>query len=255
MILCRLLFVMLLSLLVSISRSYRNSYSCRYNSNSYSINVGKSHSSRYPYKVIGKQYSSLKLINDNNFWNSVDNDHYINSNSYSYSKRKKTELYNINTVTSFVLTNFNTIKSNEWYLWTILSLTSTIGLYSEKYRIGSLISSPLVSMGLCLLLCNVNIIPNTSIVYNIILKYFIPIAIPLLLLDADLNKCIKATGSLLKAFLLGSVGTIIGTLVAYLLVPMRKLNGADKIAAALCARHVSVLIVLSIVATVNIQLQ
>ena len=46
---------------------------------------------------------------------------------------------------------------------------------------------------------------------------FVPLAVPLLLLDADLQKCFKSTGSLLKAFLIGSVGTFVGTVVAYML--------------------------------------
>jgi Protein of unknown function (DUF819) len=46
---------------------------------------------------------------------------------------------------------------------------------------------------------------------------FVPLAVPLLLLDADLQKCFKSTGTLLKAFLIGSVGTFVGTVVAYML--------------------------------------
>jgi uncharacterized membrane protein len=46
---------------------------------------------------------------------------------------------------------------------------------------------------------------------------FVPLAVPLLLLDADLQKCFKSTGSLLKAFLVGSMGTFIGTIIAYFL--------------------------------------
>lgn len=46
---------------------------------------------------------------------------------------------------------------------------------------------------------------------------FVPLAVPLLLLDADLQKCLKSTGTLLKAFLIGSVGTFVGTVVAYML--------------------------------------
>lgn len=46
---------------------------------------------------------------------------------------------------------------------------------------------------------------------------FVPLAVPLLLLDADLQKCFKSTGTLLKAFLVGSMGTLIGTIIAYFL--------------------------------------
>jgi len=77
------------------------------------------------------------------------------------------------------------------------------------------------------------------------MKKFVPLAIPLLLLDADLRKCIKVTGRLLRAFLVGAVGTVVGTLVAFLLVPMKNIVGGDKIASALCARHVRTLIIIN----------
>ena len=89
-----------------------------------------------------------------------------------------------------------------------------------------------------LILCNVGALPSSHPVYSVVLSKFVPLAIPLLLLDADIRKCIKSTGSLLKAFFVGAIGTVIGTFVAYALVPMRTMEGAKNIAAALCARHV-----------------
>jgi len=108
----------------------------------------------------------------------------------------------------------------------------------ERTQIGSMLSSPLVTMMASMALCNLGLLPKDSLVYNTVLKWLVPLAIPLLLLDADLKRCLRTTGSLLKAFLVGSVGTVLGTLVAYALVPMRHLAGAEKIAAALCARHI-----------------
>ena len=130
------------------------------------------------------------------------------------------------------------LLSNPWYVWSVLSSVSTFGVAMERTQIGSMLSSPLVTMMTSMLLCNVGLLPKDSLVYNTVLKWLVPLAIPLLLLDADLKRCLRTTGSLLKAFLVGSVGTVIGTLVAYALVPMRHLAGAEKIAAALCARHI-----------------
>lgn len=125
------------------------------------------------------------------------------------------------------------------YIWSLLSTTATIGINSESTRIGALLSSPLVTMACCLLLCNTGVLPTSSPVYTAVLKYLVPLAIPLLLFDADLKKCIRVTGTLLRTFVIGSFGTIFGTFVAYALVPMRELASGRKIAAALCARHVS----------------
>lgn len=128
--------------------------------------------------------------------------------------------------------------SNNWWVWSLLATSSSLGIMLEKTRIGAMLSSPLVTMGISLILCNIGVLPSASPAYSTVLRFFVPLAIPLLLLDADLRKCFKNTGTLLKAFLIGSIGTFMGTLVAYSLVPMKKIVGSHKIAAALCARHI-----------------
>jgi len=130
------------------------------------------------------------------------------------------------------------VKVNTWYIWACLSITSSLGIILERTKIGAMLSSPLVTMALSMLLCNLGLLPASHPIYNFVTKYLIPLAIPLLLLDADLKKCIKKTGTLLKAFLCGAIGTIIGTIVAFKMIPMKSVIGAEKIAAALCARHI-----------------
>lgn len=129
-------------------------------------------------------------------------------------------------------------KVNTWYIWGCLGITSTLGLILERTKLGAMLSSPLVTMALSMLLCNLGLLPASHPIYNFVTKYLIPLAIPLLLLDADLKKCIKKTGTLLKAFFCGAIGTIVGTIVAFKLIPMKSVVGAEKIAAALCARHI-----------------
>jgi uncharacterized membrane protein len=130
------------------------------------------------------------------------------------------------------------VKVNTWYIWACLSITSSLGIILERTKLGAMLSSPLVTMALSMLLCNLGLLPASHPIYNFVTKYLIPLAIPLLLLDADLKKCIKKTGTLLKAFLCGAIGTIIGTIVAFKMIPMKSVIGAEKIAAALCARHI-----------------
>ena len=125
-----------------------------------------------------------------------------------------------------------------WRVVSTLSVVSTIGVWGERTRFGAALSSPLLTMALSMFLCNVGLLPRESPIYTLVIKYLVPLSIPLLLLDANLKRCISTTGNLLKAFLLGSVGTVVGTLVAYALVPMRNTVGGAKIAAALCARHI-----------------
>ncbi|KAG7981455.1 hypothetical protein I3843_05G234900 [Carya illinoinensis] len=74
---------------------------------------------------------------------------------------------------------------------------------------------------------------------SIVLEFVLPITIPLLLFRADLRQLLQSTGTLLLAFLLGSFATVVGTIVAFLVVPMRSL-GQDiwKIAAALLGSYI-----------------
>lgn len=129
-------------------------------------------------------------------------------------------------------------KVNTWYIWACLGMTSSLGIILERTKLGAMLSSPLVTMGLSMLMCNLGLLPASHPIYGFVTKYLIPLAIPLLLLDADLKKCIKKTGTLLKAFLCGAIGTIVGSIVAFKLIPMKNVIGAEKIAAALCARHI-----------------
>ncbi|PON58187.1 hypothetical protein PanWU01x14_167860 [Parasponia andersonii] len=102
-----------------------------------------------------------------------------------------------------------------------------------------MVSAALVSTLVGLAASNIGIIPYEAPAYSIVMEFLLPLTIPLLLFRADLRNVIKSTGTLLLAFLLASVATIVGTLVAFLLVPMRSL-GADnwKIAAALLGSYI-----------------
>ncbi|KAL5727279.1 ferric-chelate reductase (NADH) [Ranunculus cassubicifolius] len=136
--------------------------------------------------------------------------------------------------------NFPLISPHDhWGTWTALFTTGAIGIWSENTKIGSALSGALVSTLIGLAASNLGVIAQEAQAYKIVLEYLLPIAVPLLLFRADLRRVIKSTGTLLLAFLIGSVATTIGTVVAYLLVPMRSL-GQDswKIAAALMSRHI-----------------
>ncbi|XP_020110842.1 uncharacterized protein LOC109725856 isoform X2 [Ananas comosus] len=130
--------------------------------------------------------------------------------------------------------------TDSWGTWTALFSAAAFGIWSErKTRWGSALSGALVSTLVGLAASSAGIVASDAPAYRVVLEYLLPLAVPLLLFNADLRRVIRSTGTLLLAFLLGSVATTIGTVVAYLLVPMRSL-GQDswKIAAALMSRHI-----------------
>ena len=67
-----------------------------------------------------------------------------------------------------------------------------------------------------------------------------PLAVSMLLFDSDLQRVFRDTGTLLIAFVVGAIATILGTLVAYPILPAKSL-GPDvgrRVACALAARHI-----------------
>ncbi|KAJ3672650.1 hypothetical protein LUZ60_007371 [Juncus effusus] len=128
---------------------------------------------------------------------------------------------------------------DHWSTWTALFSFAAFGLWSEKTKWGSTLSGALVSILAGLTASSLGLIPSDAPAHQLVFNYLLPIAVPLLLLAADLRRIVRSTGDLLFAFLIGSVGTIIGTLVAFLLVPMKSL-GQDswKIAAALMSSYI-----------------
>ena len=95
-------------------------------------------------------------------------------------------------------------------------------------------------MALALTVANLGLMPFSSPVYTFINKFMIPLAVPMLLFDSDLRRVISNAGSLLLAFFVGCFATIVGTLVAFPLLPLKSL-GPDvgwRLACALAARHI-----------------
>ncbi|KAL5212424.1 hypothetical protein ABZP36_023271 [Zizania latifolia] len=130
--------------------------------------------------------------------------------------------------------------ADHWGNWAFLLSAAAFGTWSEESTSwGAALSGALVSIMAGLVATAAGLVTPGAPAHNAVMEYLLPATVPLLLLGADLRRVVRTTGDLLKAFLIGSVATIIGTTVAYLLVPMRSL-GQDswKIAAALMGSYI-----------------
>jgi len=133
---------------------------------------------------------------------------------------------------------------NAWVLWATLLSSAAVGFRSEQTRVGASLSGPLVATLCTLVLTNVGFIPSASPTYRAVNAYLVPLAVPLLLLGADMRRVLRETGRLGIAFAVGAAATCVATVAAYAVVPLGAYlkNGAPgdgwKIAAALCARHI-----------------
>jgi len=80
-----------------------------------------------------------------------------------------------------------------WALWTILSLSVAISIYLEqKYVWANKITGCILATIFTLVLANLNIIPTESPVYDAVWSYVVPLAVPLLLFNANVKKILKA---------------------------------------------------------------
>ncbi|XP_024977339.1 uncharacterized protein LOC112514927 isoform X1 [Cynara cardunculus var. scolymus] len=166
----------------------------------------------------------------------------VETSRFSSSQNTPTFSFNFNRRVVVARSNLKfplVSPDDQWGIWTALFATGSFGLWSERTKIGRMISAALVSILLGLAASNLGIIPHEARAYSVVMEFLLPLTIPLMLFRADMRNVIKSTGKLLLAFLVGSVATTVGTLVAFLIVPMRSL-GEDswKIASALMASYI-----------------
>ena len=129
------------------------------------------------------------------------------------------------------------ISANQhWILWAILLSVSAFSIWAEKTNIGKKLSGVVIAILGTFILSNLSIIPSSAGSYDIVWSYLVPLAIPLLLFRANLKKIFKETGPTLIAFFSGGIGTVIGTIVAFFLIPLGE-NGW-KIASIFSATYV-----------------
>lgn len=113
-------------------------------------------------------------------------------------------------------------------VWAALLAGAAFAAWAEQTRWGRRLSGVLVAILLAMVLSNLRIIPRTSPTYDTVYAWLIPIAIPLLLLDANLRRILRDTGRMLLAFGIGAAGTMLGALVGVRLVNL----GAEEPALA-----------------------
>lgn len=104
---------------------------------------------------------------------------------------------------------------NVWALWAIIAGGVAASIYLEQtYRWAAKMTGPMLALILAMALSNTGVMPTDSPVYDIVDGYFVPIAIPLLLFQANLLRIVRETGSLFIAFHVSALGTVLGAFLA-----------------------------------------
>lgn len=108
---------------------------------------------------------------------------------------------------------------NTWALWSILVGIAAISIHLEQtYEWASKVTGVIVGLVLAMILANLKIIPTDAPTYDVVWGYVVPLAIPLLLFNANIKKVWRESGRIMIIFLLSSVGTVLGVFLSFILL-------------------------------------
>ncbi|MQL49335.1 DUF819 family protein [Photorhabdus khanii] len=123
------------------------------------------------------------------------------------------------------------------FLWAFVMIAATLAIVMEqRYKWASKVPGAIMALIIAIFASNLYIIPTESVVYDAVWQYIVPLAIPLLLFKVDLQSIIKESGRLLILFLMSSVATIIGAVLAFKLL-RNYIPELDKISAMISASY------------------
>ena len=125
-----------------------------------------------------------------------------------------------------------------WLLWTVILVGVAVSIWLEQnYSWAAKLSGPVLAMGIAMLLSSARIMPPQAGVYDIVSDNLVPLAVPLLLLRANVLHIWRSTGWLFLAFHLASLGTVVGAFAAAALMH-RYIDGSPEIAGVMTASYI-----------------
>lgn len=125
-----------------------------------------------------------------------------------------------------------------WSLWAFLLACAAGSIFLEqRYKWASAISGCVLAIGLGVLGANTGLVPTESPVYDAVWTYLVPMAVPLLLFDADVRRIWRESGRAFSAFHVSALGTVLGTALATALLG-RHLPEIGGVSAMFCASYI-----------------
>lgn len=100
-------------------------------------------------------------------------------------------------------------------LWALIAAGTALSLWLEaRFRWAAKLSAPVLALLLAMLLSNTGIMPAEAPAYDFISTWLVPLALPLLLLQANIVRIARETGKVFLATHLSALGTVLGAFVA-----------------------------------------
>ena len=116
-------------------------------------------------------------------------------------------------------------------LFTAVLALSAMAFASERTVIGQKITGTVVVILLAIAAANMGLIPHSAPAYSFIFSYVVPMLIPLFLFQADVRRLAKEASRTTAAFLVATLGTVAGVIVAALLLDLSQLGAASDLTA------------------------
>lgn len=109
---------------------------------------------------------------------------------------------------------------NHWALLAILFASTFLAIFLEqRYQWASKISGAIITLVIAIALVNLGVIPSEAPVFDdFVWGYAVPMAVPQLLLQTDLRRMHREAGRFLAIFLIGAAGTVVGAVLATVLL-------------------------------------
>lgn len=120
-------------------------------------------------------------------------------------------------------------SNNEFALMAVLFVIAGAAFLAERTRIGAHLTGAVIAILTAIAAANVRLIPHEAPAYDFVFAYFVPVLIPLFLFKANLRHMLFETTRMTMAFLVASVGTVIGVVVAVSLLDLGSLAPAAAI--------------------------
>ena len=134
-------------------------------------------------------------------------------------------------VTDFIMPTLIS-ADNTWMLFAILVVIAAVSIRLEQsFAWAAKVSACVLCLVFAMALANLHVIPTDAPAYDFVWSYLVPLAIPFLLFQADFRKIWRESGRMFGIFILGSLGTAAGGVLAYML--LKNIIGIDSAKPAL----------------------
>jgi uncharacterized membrane protein len=122
---------------------------------------------------------------------------------------------------------------NDLALMAVLFVIAGAAFLAERTRIGSHLTGAVIAILAAIAVANLGLIPHSAPAFDFVFAYFVPVLIPLFLFKADLRHMLFETTRMTMAFLIASLGTVIGVVIAVSLLDLGALASASELDPAL----------------------